>query len=211
MDELELLKKHWQKDGVEDRQLTSKQIYPMLLKKSSSIVKTLFYISIGELAFWILINTFPFFMSDTYRKNVETIYGDSIGLTILSFLSYAVIVLFVFLLYKAYKSISVTDSAKKLIENILKTRKIIKYYVVYNLVIASLSMLSGFYYASKNDPGLVAKLDTLNDTKLLFVSLLFIVFTAIFVLIIWLFYKLIYGILVKRLNRNYKELKKLEV
>ncbi len=210
MDELELLKKHWQEDGVEDKQLTSKQIYPMLLKKSSSIVKTLFYISIGELAFWILINMFPFFMSDTYRKNVETIYGDSLGLTILSILSYGVIVLFVFLLYKSYKSISVTDNAKKLIENILKTRKIIKYYVVYNLVIASLSMLSGFYYASQNDPGLIAKLDTLNDTKLLLISLLFVVFTAIFVLIIWLFYKLIYGILVKRLNRNYKELKRLE-
>ena len=39
----------------------------------------------------------------------------------------------------------------------------------------------------------------------------FALVTVIFVTIIWLFYKLIYGILLKRLNRNYNELKKIEV
>jgi flagellar biogenesis protein FliO len=34
---------------------------------------------------------------------------------------------------------------------------------------------------------------------------------AVFLGIIWIFYRVIYGILLRRLNRNYKELKKLEV
>jgi hypothetical protein len=40
-----------------------------------------------------------------------------------------------------------------------------------------------------------------------------IVSIALFLLlgVIWLFYRLLYGILLKRLNRNYKELKKLDV
>ena len=51
MDELDLLKKDWNKE-TKDSRLTAKEIYPMLLKKSSSIVKTLFYISVAELVFW---------------------------------------------------------------------------------------------------------------------------------------------------------------
>ena len=49
MDELELLKKDWNKTDNTKHVLSSKEIYPMLLKKSSSIVKTLFYISVAEL------------------------------------------------------------------------------------------------------------------------------------------------------------------
>ena len=38
-----------------------------------------------------------------------------------------------------------------------------------------------------------------------------IVFMAIILVLIWLFYRLLYGILLKRLKENYNELKKLEV
>lgn len=37
-----------------------------------------------------------------------------------------------------------------------------------------------------------------------------IISIAVFVLVIWLFYKLIYGLLLKRLRRNYDELKKID-
>ena len=41
MDELDLLKKDWNKE-TKDSRLTAKEIYPMLLKKSSSILKLCF-------------------------------------------------------------------------------------------------------------------------------------------------------------------------
>ena len=44
MDELELLKKDWQKDDANYPKLTFDEIYKMLLKKSSSIVKWIFII-----------------------------------------------------------------------------------------------------------------------------------------------------------------------
>lgn len=211
MDELELLKKDWEKKDPAHKKLSVEDLYPILYKKSSSIVKTLFYISVGELIFWILINTIPYFTSDSYQDRLNSIYTNEYVFTGLTGISYIVILLFVYLLFKAYKSISVTDSAKKLMENILKTRKVIKYYVLYNLVMAFVSMVIGIYIGIFHDPEVAATIADFSN-KQLFITYTFIVAaTAIFVLLIWLFYKLLYGLLLKRLNKNYKELKKLEV
>ena len=211
MDELDILKKNWNKSNTEHKKLSVKDIYPMLHKKSSSIVKTLFYISIAELIFWTLLNILPLFYSDAYKEKLNAIYSNETILTGLSFLSYGIILVFIYLLYKSHKSISVTDSAKKLMENILKTRKIIKYYVLYNLIIAGLSLVVGSYYAVHNDPKLSSNIAAFGNKEMFATFCVIIAFTAIFILIIWLFYKLIYGLLVKRLKNNYNELKKLEI
>jgi len=211
MDELELLKKDWEKKDPAHKKLSAEELYPILYKKSSSIVKTLFYISVGELIFWILVNTIPYFTSDSYQDRLNAVYTNEYVFTGLTVISYIVILLFVYLLFKAHKSISVTDSAKKLMENILKTRKVIKYYVIYNLVMAFASMVIGIYIGIFHDPEVSAKIANFSNKQLLFTYTFIVFVTAVFVLIIWLFYKLLYGLLLKRLNRNYKELKKLEV
>jgi flagellar biogenesis protein FliO len=212
MDELELLKKDWQANSKQtDQHISSEAIYPMMHKKSSSIVKTLFYISIAELVFWLILNLYPYFASEEYREELSSMYGNSTTLLVLTIISSAVIVVFVYLLYKAYQSISVTDSAKKLMENILKTRKIIKYYVIYSLVMAFVSMVIGVYYTLYYNPEVSKQFEKFSDKQMFVTTVLMIVFVAVFLLVFWLFYRLIYGILLKRLNRNYKELKKLEV
>lgn len=210
MDELDLLKKDWNKSRPDDKKLSSKDIYPMLLKKSSSIVKTLFYISVAELIFWIFINTLPYFTSSAYRLQLEKVYPNKAVLVALTIFSYAIIILFIYLLFKSYKSISVTDSAKKLMESILKTRKIIKYYVIYNLVMAFSSMAIGIYFGIKHNPEINDKIAHANNNETIAIYGFLILVTLVFVLLIWVFYKLIYGLLLKRLNKNYKELKKLE-
>ena len=176
-----------------------------------SIVKTLFYISIAELIFWILVNSIPYFTSDTYKQRLDGVFQNDFIFKSITIISYAIILLFIYLLYKSYKSISITDSAKKLMESILKTRKIIKYYVLYNLIVAGLSLIIGFYYALHNAPNTAIDFASISDKKMVLIILVITLITAVFVLVIWLFYKLIYGLLLKRLNRNYKELKKLEV
>ena len=104
MDELDLLKKDWNKESSEFKNYSDSDIYPMLHKKSSSIVKTLFYISIAELVFWILVNLLPYFLSDSYKDRIEKSYENPLflGLSIISFL---VVLVFVYLLYKSHKSI----------------------------------------------------------------------------------------------------------
>lgn len=211
MDELELLKKDWEKKDPAHKKLSANDLYPILQKKSSSIVKTLFYISVGELIFWILVNTIPYFTSDSYQDQLNAIYSNEYVYTGLTIISYAVILLFVYLLFKSHQSISVTDSAKKLMENILKTRKVIKYYVIYNLVMAFISMVIGMYIGIFHDPEVSATIANFNSKQLFITYTIIVAVIAVFVLVIWLFYKLLYGLLLKRLNRNYKELKKLEV
>jgi len=210
MDELELLKKDWQKNNNTFEKKSSSDLYAMLHKKSSNIVKTLFYISIAELLFWICINTIPMFTSDGYKQKLDAMYSDAafIGITIFT---YAIILLFVFLLYKSYKNISVTDSARKLMKNILKTRKVIRYYVIYNLAMVFVSMVFGFIYSSGHDPELAAQIEHFNTQQYIVMIVMFVIATLIFGVVIWLFYKLLYGILLKRLNKNYNELKKMEV
>ncbi len=210
MDELDILKKDWNKSSDQHKKLSVNDIYPMLQKKSSSIVKTLFYISIAELIFWSFINALPYFYSDEYRQKLESIYSNEHILTTLTTVSYAIILLFIYLLYKSYQSISVTDNAKKLMESIIKTRKIIKYYVLYNLIMAGLSMIIGLYYSLHNDPDISTQFSNLSTKQLTISYAVMAFFAILFIVIIWLFYKLIYGLLLKRLNRNYKELKKLE-
>lgn len=209
MDELDLLKNHWNKSDSNEKQISIEEIYPMLLKKSSSIVKTLFYISIAELILWILINALPLVISDGYSKHLDTVYGDTVLISILHVLIYCVIVVFAYFLYKSYKSISVTDNAKKLMESILKTRKIIKYYVIYNLMMAGIISVFLFYLAFTNNPELMVKLNETSTTQT--VIIIVVAFTAFFIVAFWGFYKLLYGILLNRLNKNYIELKKLEI
>lgn len=213
MDELDILKRDWQstKPRLEEQQLKSSDIYPMLHKKSSSIVKTLFYISIAELIFWVLLNSFPYFSSDEYRAQLSNMYGNNSILIAITVFSYAIILIFVYLLYKAYRTISVTDNVKKLMKSILKTRKVIKYYVIYNLVMAFMAMCLGLYNTSTADPVIAAQFSEFSDKQMFISMLIMILATGVFIGLIWVFYRLIYGILLRRLNKNYTELKKLEV
>ena len=210
MDELELLKKDWNKDKSDYKSYSDTELYPMLHKKSSSIVKTLFYISVAELVFWILISYVPYFFSDKMRARLETSYENPIftGLTIFGFL---VVLLFVYLLYKSHKSISSTDNAKKLMENILRTRKVIKYYVLYNLIMIFISIPLSLYFEFNQNTEFHDQVAAFDSTQMAVLVAMVVLVTGIFLLLIWLFYRLIYGILLKRLNRNYEELKKLEV
>ncbi|WP_406683040.1 hypothetical protein N1F78_10115 [Seonamhaeicola sp. MEBiC1930] len=209
MDELDLLKKDWNRKEEQEK-LSAKDILPMLHKKSSSIVKLLFYISIAELFFWIIVNTIPFFVSDSYRERLNMVYSDN-ALIVLNIFTYSVIFLFIYLLYNSYKSISVTDSAKQLMKSILNTRKIIKYYVLYNLIMVGISMIFGLYFSFHNDPNAAKLLEEMDSKGIFILVAVSILATAVFIVVIWLFYKLIYGLLLKRLNKNYKEIQKLEV
>jgi magnesium-transporting ATPase (P-type) len=210
MDELELLKKDWNKGASEFKNYSETEIQPMLHKKSSSIVKTLFYISIAEFVFWIFLNAFPYFVSDSYRKKLEVSYENPLFLVI-TVISLAVVFIFMYLLYKSHKLISSTDSSKQLMESILKTRKVVKYYVMFNLVLIFITVPLTLYFEYNQNLEFHDEILAMDSTQTLIFYIITVVTTGVLLLLFWLFYRLIYGILLKRLNRNYNELKKLEV
>lgn len=215
MDELELLKSKWLAREQEFPVISASNIYNMLLKKSSSIVKWIFYISIAELAFWTLIN---FFLPESSKLVIDEMGLKTLFL-IISILNYLVFAFFIYLFYKNHQSIQVTDSVKELMKNILKTRKTVKYFVIYN-VGASVLLLIGVnihYYIQKDklydvittaEEGYNAIPPELFNTVFFGSQLLGGIIMIILVLV---FYRIIYGILLKRLKLNYDELEKMEM
>ena len=200
MDDLDLLKKSWQKlDNF--NQVSEQDIYGMLHKKSSSIVKWLLIISVLEFLLWTVFSLI-YDTSEVLKNNDEVFYFD-----LLEYFGYCVILLFMFLLYKNYKKISTTGTTKQLMADILKTKKIVNYYVFYNLIMIVLAFIICFGYVFFINPyNVILKEKFLNNPKLLFGFIigLFLVL-AVILTAFWLFYKLLYGILLKKLYSNYEE------
>ena len=207
MDKLDLLKKDWNKGH---QNFSKGDLYKMIHKKSSSIVKFLFYISIGELILWLGINSLQWFYSEDYKNKIETAFGDDSLMYAATIVSYAIIILFILLLYRSYQKITATSNVKTLMENILNTRKIIKYYVSYNLIMLFIGLIYGFYVAIHNDPELAEMFAHFTDQQTMKFIVIIGLVIAVTLICVWLFYKLIYGLLIKRLNKNYRELKAIE-
>jgi len=214
MDELELLKKDWKKDeNSRYPKLSYNEIYKMILKKSSSIVKWIFIISILEFVFWILIS-FAFKNTD-YNKRFESYHAENIMIPII-ILSYIILIYFFYKFYMNYKTISATDNAKILMENILKTRQTVRQYVGFNIVFMAISAFVTLGIQFNRDEEMLSLIEKASANGEVFkfyaiTIILTLVLLGVLIAIILGFYYLIYGILLKRLNKNYSELKKLEV
>ena len=212
MDELELLKKDWQKKEDHLPKLTYDQIYKMIWKKSSSIVKWIFYISVIELIFWAMLNVFSYNQDSMALEKEWHVYEIS---TALNVVYYIILICFIYVFYKNYKQISVTDSSRKLMKSILKVKRTVTWYVWFNIAIFAVSFLMLLYgslrYGEQSQLIIDAAEKAGNETIfwLMLIGICLIAVTVILALV-WLFYKLLYGILLGRLKTNYRELKRLE-
>ncbi len=212
MDELELLKKDWQKKGKQLPKLSYDDIHKMLWKKSSSLVKWIFYISIGEFIFWIILGNIPL-QGDA--QLAETKYTDMIA-SIFEYLGYGITLFFVIKFYLNYRKISTEDSTRELMKNIIRVRKTVMTYVWISLALFASSLLVLITEMVFFEPEFSQLIERASDADnpLLVYGLFFfgvVMIIALFGGVIWLFYRLLYGILLKRLNSNYRELQKLEV
>ena len=213
MDELELLKKDWQKHDSAYPKLSYDEIYKMILKKSSSIVKWIFIISILEFVFWLFLAIG--LKASGYNNDYGGLY-TSPGFIILSVLSYSILAYFFYRFYMNYKQINTTDNSKTLMENILKTRRTVKQYVGFNLLMLVVGVAFMLPFALKHDDKTRAAIEMATANGEIFKFYLGVVIGTLIALLIAIaillfFYWLIYGLLLRSLNRNYKELKKLEV
>ncbi|MFO7745140.1 MAG: hypothetical protein R6V36_07140 [Psychroflexus sp.] len=201
MDELDLIKKDWQKRNEDLPKYTKDELMPMLHKKSSSSVKWIFIISIIEFVFWLAIDVLV--SSEEYMDSIEN-QAFLWFLKVTTVINYIVLFGFIYLFCRNYLRIRVTDSAKKLMRRIIKTREAVKYYVRYNIVLfIVIFIISG---------GRAILLQTtFNTLEFWIVAGIMIFILLIIIGFLILFYKILYGILTKRLYRNYKILTKMEV
>lgn len=212
MEELDKLKNDWKKSGNRYPRFSEQEIYAMLHKRSSSIVKWILVISIVEFSFWLLLS---FLLRDSSQmQKINSLHISYITLP-LEVANYAIILFFVIVFYRNYKKIAVTDNARRLMQNILRTKKAVTHYIfaiiTYNLIAIIVVFILFFMY----DPELLKTIHEYEENGnvgifyLLYIVMALIA-TAIILLLYWLFYRVIYGLLLKSLKRNYEELKKLD-
>lgn len=213
MEELDLLKKHWQKQESQFKQVDESSIYKMIHKRSSTSVKWILAISIIELSLGALLSVLLSF-SKFDQDNMQTLkeMGAYPYYIATSVIVYSVVMFFVWCFYKMYRKINNDDSVKDLIQTILNTRKVVKNYILFNLTAFAVIFMAAAYYGLQK--GFEANLDAGGDKPNIWVYVIsigiIVVITAVLTLAFWLFYRLIYGWLVKRLTKNYEELKKIE-
>ena len=210
MDELELLKKDWKNNNAQFKQVSENEIYGMLHKSSSSIVKWIFIISILEIVLWTSLGFLT--NNDSYWQMLNK-YHLKTFMLVISIINYVVIVYFIYRFYSNYKKINATDSVNQLLKNILNSRKTVKQYVNYNLLIIGFILIVAFAAQTMYEPKLqeiINKFGADSNKGYVIVFGIYFVFILVFTFIIWLFYRLIYGFLMRRLKQNYNELQKIE-
>lgn len=214
MDELDLLKKDWQKKDDHLPKLSYQEIYNMIWKKSSSIVKWIMIISILEFVLPHLLYLIP-----SARQGLGMYFNNSFGWVLISasIVQYSVIFYFIYQFYMRYQEISVLDSAKNLMQKIIKTRKTVKNYVIFSLcmiLVMVLLMIAGIYMNDDfmNTLPIGDEAKDISPEKLKTALMIGIgVMGVIMTIVMGVIYFLLYGLLIRKLKANYKELEKLEV
>jgi ABC-type Fe3+-siderophore transport system permease subunit len=213
MDELELLKKDWETSSKNYPELDKKTLYKLINKRSSSLVKWIFIISLLEFVFWTLIS-----LVTNDAESLEKLKSYNVDYIIypLTVFGYLVLGYFFYVFYKNYKNISTTEDTKLLMERILKTRKTVRHYVIFNLVFMCISIVIGVYIEITNNPEVQTLINGIEADGAKNVTIFYLIVVGISILAMVLitavllgFYYLIYGLLLKRLKANYKDLKEL--
>lgn len=195
-------KKAWENQPEEKNKVSAIEIYKMTQAKSTSIVKWIFIIGLLE---FVVLNSLVFFI-DIDQAHEEY---DKIGLKrfiiISEIVAYCVAFFFIVRFYINYRNINTADSTKILMSKILKTRKTVRQYVLFNLsymfiiiVVVAISFVK-------------VNMETIPDDRFALLIAFFILGGLAILTVIWLFYQLLYGFLLKKLKRNYKELSNLEI
>lgn len=216
--DLDSFKKTWQEQPVQPKYDNS-EILQMLNKKSRNYVKYIFWISVAEFLFFTVLGLFYIIQgkeSNSFLNILEKLGAqrtselensfDHIYLA-LKILSLSVTAYFVFKFYQNYRHIKIEENLKKFILQIIQFKKTVNAFIVINiaLLIAFTSIFTVFILYILN----TQNIEITNSTLIGFLIGI-ILSTALSVLLIWLYYRVVYGIIIKRLDKNLQQLKDID-
>ncbi|MBT4903925.1 MAG: hypothetical protein HON57_01920 [Flavobacteriaceae bacterium] len=209
MNKLDALKQEWKNQRF-DLQLSKEELYALTQKKSISSIKWIFIFSCVEFFSYLL---FPFLIPDyfeafDYYRSIH-LYEFSI---IISILGYVFLSYFMIQFYLNYNKIKASDSISILIETIIKSRKSVNKYILYNLgvfiVFLGVVLINAFRY----DENYIHLLNQETGGEGSIIQMVvFIIIIMILVLAVLIgFYYLIYGRYFFKLKRHIQELNQIE-
>ena len=209
MNKLDALKKEW-KNQKFDLQLSKEELYRLTQKKSISSIKWIFIFSCVEFFAYIL---FPFLIPDyfeafEYYRSIH-LYEFSI---VINILGYSILSYFMIQFYLNYNKIKTSDSISILIETIIKSRKSVNKYIIYNLgvfiVFLTVILINAFRY-DENYINLLNQ-DVAGQGSIIKMVVVIIIIMILVLAALIGFYYLVYGRYFLKLKRHIQELKQIE-
>lgn len=216
--DLDHLKKTWQEHKVEPK-YSNTEIEAMLNKSSRNYVKYILGISVIEFLVILCLNLYYTFSnedSNTFIKmlqrlgveNTLRLQADFAHLYfILKIVSLIVTAFFVVRFYQNYRKIHVESNLKKLILQIIRFKKTVNLFILTNIILllAFTAVLTVFSFRVLSQQSI-----HLNNPTLIGFVVGLVVMTVLSVVLIWIYYRIVYGILLKRLGKNLHELQKID-
>lgn len=216
-DELDDLKSLWKKQ-VDEKSYDKDQIFKMIHRKSINSVQWLFAITLIELLVAMAISVWALISgTNLMSAHLKEVMSEE-SLRNYEYISHASVVgsaMFVALTFYYYKKISVQSSVRHLIQNIMKFRKTIFWFIIIWVILTMIFMLPMYFemgqqifmhdYAHDN----MSTEEIRQTAKGVGVGLAAVT-SVIIILFSLLYYGIIYGIFLRRLGKNLKELKKIE-
>ncbi|MCZ2085023.1 MAG: beta-carotene 15,15'-monooxygenase [Flavobacteriales bacterium] len=216
--DLDSFKETWQKQPIEPK-YDSREIESMLNKSSRNYVKYILWISLVEFILILGANLYYLFLgedttdlmsvlgklgidnSSNFESTLSNIY------LILKIVSLVMTAVFVYCFYQNYRKINVESNLKKLILQIIKFKKTVQLFIVANIALVILfTLILGIFtfsvLAEQN-------IELTNPTLIGFIAGL-ILTMAISVVLIWIYYRVVYGLILRRLGKNLEQLQNIE-
>ncbi len=216
--DLDQLKKSWQEHKVAPK-YNSTEIEAMRNKSSRNYVKYIFWISCAEFLVILGMNIYYLFAgedSQTYinilRKvgvhNSVEVQSDFDHLYyVLKIISLILTAVFVVQFYWNYKKITVESNLKKLSFQIIKFKKTVNLIILANIFLMILYTVALVIFTNWI---LFEQNIALARSTLIGFYAGFGVMMALGVVLIWIYYRVVYGIILKKLGENLLELKKID-
>ena len=216
--DLDSFKETWQQQPVLPKYDTS-EIESMLNKSSRNYVKYILWISLVEFILILGANLYYTFLGED-TTDLMSVLGklgidnsDQFQTTLtqlylaLKMVSLALTGIFVYLFYQNYRKINIEANLKKLILQIIKFKKTVQLFIVANIALVILfTLILGIFtfsvLAEQN-------IELTNPTLIGFIAGL-ILTMAISVVLIWIYYRVVYGLILRRLGKNLEQLQNIE-
>ena len=216
--DLDSFKETWQQQPVQPKYDTS-EIESMLNKSSRNYVKYILWISLVEFILILGANLYYTFLGED-TADLMSVLGklgidnsDQFQTTLtqlylaLKMVSLALTGIFVYLFYQNYRKINIEANLKKLILQIIKFKKTVQLFIVANidLVILFTLVLGIFTFSVLAQQNI----ELTNPTLIGFIAGL-VLTMGISVVLIWIYYRVVYGFILRRLGKNLEQLQNIE-
>ena len=212
------LKKSWQEQPVPEVYQSS-EIEAMLNKSSRNYVKYILWISIAEFLFFAAVSIYSVFYTDQTSSFLHIIkkLGAKITYEIekdfahlfffFKVLSLSITAVFVVLFYRNYKKINIENNLKNFILQIIKFKRTVNLFILTNIIVLIFFAMVLTIFSMN-----ILKLQEiqLQNATLIGIVVGAIVSVTIGLLLILIYYRVVYGIIMRRLGNKLQQLQKIE-